>query len=68
MTDQDCLFFICVRKRPWGWLDTALDWCRSEVTEDWKWQLVESSTDQQHGIYKFYFSSLQDFVAFTMFH
>jgi hypothetical protein len=67
MSDQDCLTFSCTVSKPFGWLDPALDWCRREVGQEWKWQLIESSTDQAHGVYRFYFSSLQDFVAFTMF-
>lgn len=59
--------FSCVVDRPFGWLDLALAWCRDEIHAEWRWSLVEASSYSTNGIYRFYFSNLQDLVAFTLF-
>lgn len=63
---QSDLFFSCVKIQPFGWLDRALHWCRKETQAEWKWSLIESSSDTTHGIYKFYFKDFQDLVAFNL--
>jgi hypothetical protein len=52
--------------RPFGDLDTVLSWCKSELSGDWRWQLIDISTDQRPGTYKFYFDSERDCVAFVL--
>ena len=49
-----------------GGLDQILSWCKTEMTSEWRWQLVDGSTDQHPGRYIFYFDSERDFFAFTL--
>jgi hypothetical protein len=53
--------------KPFGQLDGILDWCKSELRDDWRWQLVDMSTDQRPGRYIFYFDSERDYFAFTLY-
>jgi hypothetical protein len=52
--------------KPFGTLDTVLDWCKDQLTGDWRWQLIDVSTDQRPGRYAFYFDSERDCVAFVL--
>ena len=52
--------------RPFGDLDDILAWCKSELGGDWRWQLIDVSTDLRPGTYKFYFDSERDCVAFVL--
>ena len=52
--------------RPSGDLDDILYWCKSELGSDWRWQLIDVSTDRRPGTYKFYFDSERDCVAFML--
>ena len=52
--------------KPWGQIEQVLDWCKSELTEEWRWQLVEISSDRRPGRYIFYFDSERDCLAFVM--
>lgn len=52
--------------RPFGDLDAVLAWCKVELQGDWRWQLIELSTLDRPGTYKFYFDSERDCVAFVL--
>lgn len=52
--------------KPWGGLDTILAWCKTELTGDWRWQLVDVASDIRPGRYIFYFDSDRDCCAFTL--
>lgn len=52
--------------KPFGGLDSVLDWCHTELTGEWRWQLIEVSSDLRPGRYAFYFDSDRDCVAFTL--
>ena len=52
--------------KPFGEIERVLDWCKSEVGHDWRWQLVDVSSDIRPGRYIFYFDSERDYLAFTM--
>jgi hypothetical protein len=52
--------------KPFGVIEHVLDWCKSGMTDDWRWQLVETSSDQNPGRYIFYFDSEKDYLAFVM--
>jgi hypothetical protein len=52
--------------KPCGVLDDIIAWCKSECKQDWRWQLIEMSTDTRPGRYIFYFDSEQDYFAFYM--
>ena len=52
--------------KPFGELEIVLAWCKSECMQDWRWQLVDISSDIRPGRYIFYFDSERDYLAFTM--
>ena len=52
--------------KPFGVLDEIITWCKSECKQDWRWQLIEMSTDTRPGRYIFYFDGEQDYFAFYM--
>lgn len=52
--------------KPFGVLDNVLDWCKANMLEDWRWQLVRTSTDRDDGRYIFYFDSSRDLCAFKL--
>ena len=52
--------------KPFGKLDHVLDWCKTELVGDWRWQLVDVSSDSRPGRYIFYFDLERDFFAFTL--
>jgi hypothetical protein len=54
-------------RKPFGELDRVLAWCKTELTGEWRWQLVDVSTDQRPGRYIFYFDSERDHFAFTLY-
>lgn len=52
--------------KPFGQLDPVLEWCKQELTSEWRWQLVQVSSDIAPGRYIFYFDSDRDACAFTL--
>jgi hypothetical protein len=52
--------------KPFGKLDHVLDWCKTELVGDWRWQLVDVSSDTRPGRYVFYFDTERDFFAFVL--
>jgi hypothetical protein len=52
--------------KPFGVIERVLDWCKSELTGEWRWQLLEVSSDHRPGRYIFYFDSERDYLAFVM--
>ena len=52
--------------KPFGELDRVIDWCKTEMIGDWRWQLIDVSSDRRPGRYVFYFDSERDFFAFTL--
>jgi hypothetical protein len=52
--------------KPWGGLEPVLAWCKQELKHDWRWQLIDMSTDQRPGRYIFYFDSERDCCAFVL--
>jgi len=53
--------------KPFGELDRVLAWCKTELTGEWRWQLIDVSTDKRPGRYIFYFDSERDYFAFTLY-
>ena len=51
---------------PMGVLDSVLAWCKMELTDTWRWQLIELSASTLPGKYVFYFDSDRDFCAFAI--
>lgn len=52
--------------KPFGSLDCILEWCRSELSNDWRWHLIDVSSSFVPGRYIFYFDSERDAVAFAI--
>lgn len=52
--------------KPFGIVDDIIVWCKSELVGEWRWQLIEVSSDQRPGRYVFFFDSNRDFFAFTL--
>jgi hypothetical protein len=52
--------------KPWGGLEPILAWCKTELEGDWRWQLIDMSSDIRPGRYIFYFDSDRDCLAFTL--
>jgi hypothetical protein len=52
--------------KPFGELDPVIQWCRQNLTADWRWQMVSLPNDRDPGDYIFYFDSEEDYFMFTM--
>ena len=52
--------------KPFGALDPVINWCKSECTSEWRWELVTVSSDISPGQYIFYFDSDRDCAAFSL--
>ena len=63
---QDSFQHACRIQKKYGILDDILAWCKTGLTAEWRWQLVEGSTDKRPGRYIFYFDSDRDFFAFVL--
>ena len=64
--DKDSFSFALEINRNWGCLNEVLDWCKNELQQDWRWQMVELSSSNRPGRYIFYFDSERDYFAFTL--
>jgi hypothetical protein len=53
--------------RPFGQIDRIIEWCKTELVGDWRWQVVTSSSDRAPGRYIFYFDTDRDAAAFALF-
>ena len=53
--------------RPFGQIDRIIEWCKTELVSDWRWQVVTTSSDRAPGRYIFYFDSDRDAAAFALF-
>jgi hypothetical protein len=52
--------------KPFGQIELVLDWAKSALEQDWRWQLVETSSYTKPGRYIFYFDSEQDYLTFVL--
>ena len=52
--------------KPYGELDRVLAWCKTELIDEWRCQLIDGSSDHRPGRYIFYFDSDRDFFAFVL--
>ena len=64
--DRDSFRHATEVVKPFGAIDDIIRWCKSECREDWRWQMVDMSSDHRPGRYIFYFDSDQDYFAFTL--
>ena len=52
--------------KPFGMIEQVLDWCKHELRDEWRWQLVEMSSDIKPGRYLFFFDDERDYLAFVL--
>ena len=52
--------------KSFGKLDEIISWCKSELQGEWRWSLIQPSSDIAPGRYVFYFDSERDACAFTL--
>ena len=52
--------------KPFGTIELVLDWCKKELSGDWRWQLIEVSAAHKPGRYIFYFDQERDYFAFVI--
>jgi hypothetical protein len=52
--------------KAFGVIETVLNWCKSELRGEWRWQLIEMSSDIKPGCYCFFFDDERDYLAFVM--
>ena len=64
--DGESFHYACEIYKPFGQIDRILDWCKTELQHEWRWQLVNASSDTRPGRYIFYFDSERDYFAFTL--
>ena len=64
--NKESFAYVKEISKPWGGLDIVLAWCRTELVGEWRWELVDVSSDIRPGRYIFYFDSDRDCCAFTM--
>lgn len=53
--------------KPFGQIDPVIDWCKTETVGDWRWQVIDTSSDRRPGRYIFYFDSDRDAAAFALY-
>jgi hypothetical protein len=63
---EESFAYICEIQKPFGAIDTIINWCKSELQDDWRWQLIDVSSDQRPGRYMFYFDNNKDYFAFVL--
>lgn len=64
--DKESFAYAKEITRPFGGIDAVIAWCKSELVSEWRWQMVEMSSDIRPGRYIFYFDSERDCVAFVL--
>ncbi|CAB4137325.1 hypothetical protein UFOVP328_18 [uncultured Caudovirales phage] len=52
--------------KPFGVLEAVLAWCKTNLEDEWRWQLLEMSSDIKPGRYIFFFDSERDYLAFVL--
>ena len=66
MRDKDSFNHAQEISKEFGVLEHVLDWCKEELTAEFRWQLIEVSSNHRPGRYIFYFDSERDYLAFIM--
>ena len=64
--DRDSFHHAREIVKPFGVIEHVLNWCKSELTGEWRWQLLEMSSDRKPGRYCFFFDDERDYLAFLM--
>lgn len=58
--------YVAEITKPFGTLDHVIDWCKQNMQAEWRWQLIQVSSDRIPGSYIFYFDSEQDYCVFLL--
>ncbi len=66
MRDRDSFHHAQEIVKAFGVIETVLNWCKSELRGDWRWQLLEMSSDIKPGRYCFFFDDERDYLAFVL--
>ena len=66
MRDKDSFDHAHEIVKPFGVIEHVLNWCKVELRGEWRWQLIEMSSDIKPGRYIFYFDDERDYLAFLM--
>lgn len=66
MRDRDSFNYAKEIVKDFGVLEHVLDWCKKELVSEWRWQLIDVSSDRKPGRYCFFFDSERDCLAFTL--
>lgn len=64
--DRDSFNHAHEISKPFGEIEHVLDWAKSELVSEWRWQLVDVSSDRKPGRYIFYFDNERDYLAFVL--
>lgn len=64
--DRDSFAFAKEIIKPFGAIESVLDWAKKELVGEWRWQLISVSSTNQPGRYIFYFESERDYLAFLL--
>jgi hypothetical protein len=66
MRDRDSFDHAHEIVKPFGVIEHVLNWCKIELRGEWRWQLLEMSSDIKPGRYCFFFDDERDYLAFLM--
>ena len=66
MRDKDSFDHAHEIVKPFGVIEHVLNWCKVELRGEWRWQLIEMSSDIKPGRYCFFFDDERDYLAFLM--
>jgi len=66
MRDRDSFHHAHEIVKPFGVIETVLNWCKKELRGEWRWQLIEVSSDIKPGRYCFFFDDERDYCAILM--
>jgi hypothetical protein len=33
--------------RPFGQIDRVIEWCKTELVDEWRWQVIDTSSDRR---------------------
>ena len=66
MRDKDSFDHAQEIVKPFGVIEHVLNWCKIELRGEWRWQLIEMSSDIKPGRDCFFFDDERDYLAFLM--
>ena len=64
--DKESFNYAQEINKPFGTIESILDWCKKELSGEWRWQLVDVSGTTRPGRYIFYFDLERDYFAFVI--